>query len=276
MKSGKILSILSAAALVFSAIPSPVNSFAANTHTVTLLDFDGNVMEKLTVADGAAPDLDSVDTSSLEDFLDNYTQIGFYAWSEEPKAVTKDITIQALYQKMTLSLESMPERTEYYSPIGDISLDGLKVTITVVKQTPEKNSSGQFITTEDVVDISDGCSVYPPNLRSAFLDADTATIYIYPVVTDKAIASYQINLYQNLGDADMNGSINAADASYILQAYTLASTGHPISYQAGQKKRMDIDRNGSIEASDASLVLQYYAIASTVAVPDWDTVLYGK
>ncbi len=254
---------------------SPVISYAENakTHTVTVLDFDGNTIKTISVNDGAALDLSSVDTGKLEKHIDDYTQIGFSSWSSVPSAITADTTVQALYKKMVLSLDSMPSRTEYYDNYGSIDLSGLAVSITVYTQLPEKDSSGSYKVSVEKVNIESECSASPADLQTAFASSDKADIKIYPISSKRPIASYPISYYPHMGDADMDGYVDSADATFILGAYSSISTGRNFSFGAGQKKRCDIDSNGKIDATDATLVLRFYADASVMEHPCWSDVL---
>lgn len=62
------------------------------------------------------------------------------------------------------------------------------------------------------------------------------------------------------GDVDCGGSIDASDASLVLQAYSSLSTGGTtyLNYSLA-----DWDNNGAIDAADASCILQKYAELST-------------
>lgn len=264
-----------AAMLLLITGVSPANSYAENakTHTVTVLDFDGNTMKTISVNDGEAVDLSFIDTDKLEKHIDDYTQIGFSSWSSVPSAVTADTTVQALYKKMVLSLDGMPSHTEYFDNYGNIDLSGLAVSITVYTQLPEKDSSGSYKISEEKVDIASECSAEPADLQTAFASSNKADINIYPISSKRPIASYSISYYPNMGDADMDGFIDSADATFILGAYSAISTGKNFSFGAGQKKRCDIDSNGKIDATDATLVLRFYADASVMEHPSWAGVL---
>ena len=104
----------------------------------------------------------------------------------------------------------------------------------------------------------------------------SANIKIYPINSDKAIASYTISYYPDLGDADNDGMISSMDASYILKAYANASVGGEGITDPSHIKRCDVDLDGSVTSSDASLVLRYYAYASTVDVPRWEDIQKNK
>lgn len=81
-----------------------------------------------------------------------------------------------------------------------------------------------------------------------------------PVTTTTAIEN---NKKVNLGDVNINGSVDALDASIILTEYALIATGHDSSLNAEQKKAANLNKDGAVDALDASLVLSYYAYTAT-------------
>jgi len=66
-----------------------------------------------------------------------------------------------------------------------------------------------------------------------------------------------------LGDVDGNKTINAVDASYVLEDYARTSTGKSSNFNDAQKKAADVNNDKNINAVDASYILSYYAYAST-------------
>lgn len=66
-----------------------------------------------------------------------------------------------------------------------------------------------------------------------------------------------------LGDIDGNYVIDAYDASVILSAYSMISTGSPHSLTEKQLECADYNCDGFIDALDASAVLAYYAKNAT-------------
>ncbi len=267
-----VSSLICAAALVCAGVPYAANAADAAVHTVTVLDYDGNVMTKLTVADGQAAPLDSIDMSSLEYYDGIYTQVGFSSWSCDTSNVRSDMTVQALYKKMTISLEKMPSKTEYYSAAGNVDLSGLAVYITINTQLPETDANGNFKVSKEVVDIASRCTAEPSYLPDIFAKGDSANIKIYPINSDKAIASYTISYYPDLGDADKDGMISSMDASFILKAYAQASSGGAPITDPSHIKRCDVNLDGSVTSADASMVLKYYSFASTVDIPRWEDI----
>ena len=137
----------------------------------------------------------------------------------------------------------------------------------------EKDSKGNFKLEKTVTDISAACTTKPENLQTAFASGNQAKINVYPISSEKSIASYDITYFPYAGDADMDDHVSSADASYILSVYSALATGNTVTYAATQKKRMDVDGNGRIEPADASLVLGFYANASVEEHPTWKKVL---
>ena len=62
------------------------------------------------------------------------------------------------------------------------------------------------------------------------------------------------------GDVNCDGTIDASDASLVLQAYSSLSTGGTTYLNCNLA---DWDNNGSVDSSDASSILQKYAELST-------------
>lgn len=272
MNKGRFISF--AAALTLAAAAVPCNAAGADTHTVTVRDIKGNETY-ITVKDGDPLDLSGIDVSAMTEHIDDYTQIGFSSWSNYPDVITEDITVQALYVQMTISCDSEPAKTEYYYDKGDIITDGLEVSITVLTQMPELNDDGEYIVTSAVVPIESKCTSVPASASEAFAGGRTsATVYIYPPSSKRAICTHDITCFKELGDVDGNGKVDASDSSRILVMYANISTGKTEDFDEDTKLRGDIDRNGKIDASDASLVLKYYAALSTSSeFVSWDDFL---
>ena len=67
------------------------------------------------------------------------------------------------------------------------------------------------------------------------------------------------------GDVNIDGEVNAVDASLVLREYALLSgETQSGSFTDAQKKAADIDENGFVDAVDASRILSYYAYISTI------------
>ena len=61
------------------------------------------------------------------------------------------------------------------------------------------------------------------------------------------------------GDADLNGTFSAADATAVLREYADLSAKLAPSFTAFQKKLSDLDKDGMLTSKDASLLLASYA-----------------
>lgn len=90
-----------------------------------------------------------------------------------------------------------------------------------------------------------------------------ATGYATTYTVDTGIGNLYSESKDNTGDIDVNGSIDAADASKILVEYSAISTGKTSTLTEAEQKRADVDKSGSIDSVDASYVLGYYAYVST-------------
>ncbi len=273
----KIITAIVSAALTLTSIPFHT-SFAQSTDetfTITFLGFDGEVLETIETLSGDPIDYSVVDTDKLTTNIDKYTQVKFHAWDYNEKYATEDVTIQALYQRATLTLLSEPSRTEFYSKSGAVSLDGLIVDITLVTQTAEFNASGNRVTEMSHVRIENTCYTLPATLDEAFKTSDTAEVSIYPPDSELPILKYNITYFDGLGDANLDDSVDSADASFILSYYSKVSTGKAVAISDEEFKCSDVDSSGAVDAIDASLVLNYYAASATGRSPNWETIVYG-
>lgn len=262
-------------AVIISTAYLPLNGLSAETHTVTVFDYDGGVMAVLTVPHGETPDLSVYENSDKLNFHQNdYTQVGFSQWSDLPVAVSEDISVYALFVKMTIECIESPYKTEYFSDSGKINISGLKVIITKYTQIPEKDENNAFITDVEITDISDGCTAVPETLEEAFSNENNSSVKIIPPNGNRAIVTYNINYFENLGDANGDNSVDASDASKVLEYYAMLSTGGDLNISEQTILICDIDRNGAVDSSDASEILAYYSANSTTSEKiSWDDFL---
>lgn len=272
----KSIACLLTGLIMTSIIPFSTSS-AEETHNVVVMDFNGSVMQTLTVPHGSVLDLSGIDTSSLNQHPDIYTQIAFNSWGNLPESniVNEDIVVYALFRKMVIACNSFPDKKEYFSNKGNINLDGLKITITDYVQTPEKDSNGAFIVKEEVTNIESKCSTVPATLDEAFADGKTsANVEVYPINSEIPIISYDITYFEDLGDVNSDNMVEASDASLILLYYSKISVGDTGSFSEHQKLCADINRNGIIDSTDASLLLSYYsALSTSTDYLTWDDFL---
>ena len=258
---------------------STVSSITTTTATpvkyysIKFYDFDGRPIKTLSVKEGNIIDYSRIDTSQLHRHLDTYTEQEFSSWSVNPEIAKENTAIYALSKTATISLESLPEKTVYFSHNGNVSSNGMKVIITIKKQLPEKDDSGKFKEDITTVDITSSCTLSPAKLNEAFAESKTANIKICPISTDKPIGSYTIKCMDDLGDVNHNGRIDAVDASKILQAYADASADDPSMLTPEFIEYADVNRDSRVDSRDAVLVLMYYATASAHEIPDWEQIL---
>ena len=64
---------------------------------------------------------------------------------------------------------------------------------------------------------------------------------------------------RKIGDVDMNGIVDAVDASLILTHYARISAGEKPVISEEQLVSADYNRDGTVDGRDASAVLSYYA-----------------
>ncbi len=71
----------------------------------------------------------------------------------------------------------------------------------------------------------------------------------------------------SLGDVDENKTVNAVDASYVLEEYANNSINKPSAFSSAQKTAADVNKDKNINAIDASYILSYYAYNSITSNP---------
>ena len=115
------------------------------------------------------------------------------------------------------------------------------------------------------------CNIYNKNNTIS----NSATIKGYTPSTAKNYAqSYEREFVSlgsfTLGDVNEDGSIDASDASKVLEEYALIQTGAEPTFTEIQKISADVNKDYSVDSSDASKILAYYADSSTGKTPSWD------
>ena len=241
------------------------------TYFIKFLDFDGNLMKTVEVEEGDPINYKSVDTSSLHKHLGVNTEQDFYAWDITPSFADNDYTIHALSQTATITFKNPPKKYRYFSTKGNVILDGLEVSVKKTVQKPEKDKNGNYITEENVVDISASCKASPATLSEAFAKSDKATITVYPLGDKKSLCQFDIVCYRDLGDVNEDGYINSVDASAVLNAYANMAASKNYIHSDKFIKLADVNMDGSVNARDASYILNYYAKTSTSKeFMDWE------
>ena len=270
---GKKIIATAVSVAMMSAVCSSY-AMAADTekHTVTFLDFDGNVMNTISVMPDEKINYSAVDTSSLSTHIDTYTERIFSSWDITPETTEEDITIRALYKSARISLDSYPQKKVYFNRNGRVNTKGLKVSVTIDTQTNEKDKDGKYIITTRIVDISASCQAEPSAISDILGDSSTGTVNIKPAGQDKVICSYQISCCDYFGDVNGNGSVDSVDASAVLSAYATTSVTKNYVLTDEFKERADVNTDNIVDAKDASRILQYYAMTSVKNTFDWDDI----
>lgn len=80
-------------------------------------------------------------------------------------------------------------------------------------------------------------------------------------------AFYYLPENYSMGDTNLDGVVNAVDASNILEYYALDSTAFTVEYPRSKMNTIqglgDVNNDGAINALDASLILSAYADTQT-------------
>lgn len=240
--------------------------------TLTFLDFDGKVIQEIQVTADEKIDYSQIDISGLHSFVDTYTEQDFSEWSSMPEYISEDTTIQALWKKGSISTDGSPAKTEYYSKNAEVDFTGLSVIITLEIQTAETDNDGNFIVETQENNITSAC-YSEKSLDELFEDEKTAVMNVIPNGDDKPIFSYEVTLFDSLGDTNNDNIIDAVDSSFILETYANLSTSADNPLDDEQKKICDINQDGIVDAVDASYILMYYAEASTSGNAVWENLL---
>lgn len=116
------------------------------------------------------------------------------------------------------------------------------------------------------VTLADGDVIVKITLKGN-TNADPGIIKLEAVDTNGTIITDKITLNGNepfmLGDVNLDGKVDASDATDILKAYSDLSTGGNSGLNSTQKKAAEVIADGKLDASDATKVLQYYSYLST-------------
>lgn len=263
-----VISLVIAAALGMTAVPFGTAAETASkisTYTVTFLDFDGKPFYTMAVPAGyhfTDESISQLDTSSLNKQIDKHTQQRFSSWWGIPEYIYADVNIKPLSVIGTISLEKLPDKKQYYSLESEISKSGLSVNITFETQTGI-DSSGNYTTKKEVIDISSTCTMNYTTAGDAFKSGNKATIQIYPIHSTQPIGSYEISYTEGIGDVDNDDVITGSDATKVLHEYTLLSSDPSYKIDEAVVKYGDMDFNGILNGSDATILLRYYTLKSS-------------
>ena len=117
---------------------------------------------------------------------------------------------------------------------------------------------------------------YQPGEYSFSIADAWATDWNGAELVPQTSSSYKLNVTGSkagkLGDANLDGAVDAKDASKVLVEYSLLSTGKPETFNEQQKLNGDVNFDGKIDSKDASRILAYYSYLSTggeMIMEDW-------
>lgn len=77
--------------------------------------------------------------------------------------------------------------------------------------------------------------------------------------SEEIVSDFLAECQFSIGDVNLDGKINAVDASDVLQQSALCSAGNEGIFTERQKLYADLNADGAINARDASLILQFSA-----------------
>lgn len=110
-------------------------------------------------------------------------------------------------------------------------------------------------------------------IKKKLISSILSAVFCVGVALPSANASGETKLL--LGDANMNSTVDSADASLILSEYSTVSTGGAATFDSAQKQCADVDGNNAIDSVDASYVLAYYAYISTGGTAEFIDFING-
>ncbi len=155
---------------------------------------------------------------------------------------TTDEGADLVFNKDTLELATAQQKG---APIG---LKENEVVATVKFKVPDNFKEGD----------------YSYSVNEAYISDENGTISTPVTSTSlKLSVGKDTPVGGKLGDANLDGVVDAKDASLVLVEYALLSTDKPETFTAQQKKNGDVNFDGKIDSKDASRILSYYSYLST-------------
>ena len=103
--------------------------------------------------------------------------------------------------------------------------------------------------------------------EDAFAGCDALTLSVYRNSYAQNFAEAHaipyVLLADLLGDVDMDGAVDAKDASDLLVASTKKAVGHPVGLESYQQDVADVNKDDKFDAVDASFILIYSTMKGT-------------
>lgn len=208
---------------------------------------------------------------------------GYNVQTEDPtKYIGTSPTLPAERSKLTYSRYNKRRQLNIYfsKPVEIKSIPTLNVKVQNETKSASflgitnNNTKLSYIINEDDFDIFSFGKMYIELTGGSIVDKDYPNInidcdihYQYYIGTLNPYTiknTHEDIIYNQLGDVDRDGVINACDASIVLSLYSKNSCGYTLSdIEKEQYKRSDVNNDGSVDVIDASLILSYYASVST-------------
>ena len=243
-----------------------LESIETDSRSVYLTDEDGILFTKDKKKLICFPKAKDVSTYIIPYGVETIGNSAFYNCDqltgvEIPKTVTV-LDIDSFAECGGLTSIAIPESV---NEIGEYSFSRCESLKTVFIYNPDCeifDGSATICNTSEVID--DG--TFNITHEGSF----SGTVYSYAGSTAqsyaekygynfRAIKSYEFQL----GDVNIDGAIDALDASLTLMEYASVSTGKPSELDDIEKLAADTDHDGNINALDASYILSYYAHTAT-------------
>lgn len=250
-------------------------SMAVETADEELFEFGMyNTREQIRQYTAPGESLYSSDGSDWNDVTESD-----YIFSEEEKAsILEQLETElfdGIYPEETDLLENAEETLNMYKQLfrlGDLTLAVGNIPVKVLANpvnTVDFSHPTGFIPENERLELSvrDGSAVYYSVNGGDFTlysePLDISGIAVVRATTD--FSSFTERSYISAGtkvqpgDVDLNGKVDASDASFVLVHYSDVSTGGRGKLPRVVEDYADYDGNGKIDASDASCILVEYA-----------------
>ena len=136
-----------------------------------------------------------------------------------------------------------------------------ETTTAAPETTAATETTAEETTTTESTTASETTSAAETTTETTTAVPETTTVTAtepVPVITEPAQTPDYV-----LGDVNLDGIIDANDASKILEIYAKYSSGDTPAETEAQLLAAEVDNDGMITSSDASLILAYYASVST-------------
>lgn len=256
--------------------------FRIMSYTVTFVDYDGTILKTEIVEHGKQA------TAPADPQREHYV---FTGWDTTYSDITTNVTIRAMYEPaqytvtfvswdgQVLKTETVtytesatapdaPEREGYDFSHWSHDYTSVSSDLTVTAVYTLKEYTVQFVDSDDTVlstqTVKHGEAAVPPAAPQKegyiFIGWDNTN---YDYVTQHMTIKAMYIEAGTLGDVNLDGSVDATDASLVLIAAAAVGAGQNSGLNDTQLRNADVNLDGAFDATDAAYILQY---AATVGV----------